>query len=498
MKRTFITLLCCLLLSLLSRAQLRVAIVGGGHQSTVIEQNDLPQWDSIKNNYSGRVGVHVGFIADMPLSPHSHFYFQPGVIYYNKGRKYAQTFDTTSSSIFTTNSTQYINYIDIPTNLVLKFGSKTKFMIGGGPYLSFFYNGKESRETLYTGGSFTSEKNDDVPVGKKPGNYSVINYGVNALAGIEMGRVFLTANYSRGLNDFYKAISYNGTFKHQVIGATLGIYLGKQETEVKKIVDSDKDGIPDNKDGCPFAAGSAITGGCPDKDGDGIADKDDKCPNLPGTLKNHGCPLADTDHDGIPDNEDKCPTVAGVSRYQGCPIPDTDKDGINDDNDKCPTVFGVARYNGCPVPDTDGDGVNDEEDKCPTIKGSAANHGCPEIKKEVIEKVNFAARRILFQFAKADLQPASFKVLDDVAQILKENPSVKLSIEGHTSSDGIFEANMKLSQQRAENVAAYLESKGIAAGRLKAKGFGSTQPVNTGTTESEKSQNRRVELKLSN
>ena len=101
-------------------------------------------------------------------------------------------------------------------------------------------------------------------------------------------------------------------------------------------------------------------------------------------------------------------------------------------------------------------------------------------------------------FAKADLLPASYSVLDNVITILKDNPELKLSIEGHTSSDGSMNVNMKLSKDRANNVKAYFVSKGIDAARLSAKGFGPTQPITNGKTEAEKSQNRRVELKLSN
>ena len=143
--------------------------------------------------------------------------------------------------------------------------------------------------------------------------------------------------------------------------------------------------------------------------------------------------------------------------------------------------------------------MNDEVDKCPAIKGTVAQNGCPEpIKKEIVERVNFAARRIQFQQGKADLRPASHKVLNEVVAVLKQNPEFKLSIEGHTSGDASYDANMKLSQARANKVKAYLVSKGISATRLKAKGFGPSQPISTGTTEAEKAKNRRVELKLSN
>ena len=500
MRKSCLALAMILSISFHSYSQLRVAIAGGAQLSDVLEKNSLPGWDSLKNNYSKRTGIHFGFIADLPLGTCSKLSFQPGVIYYTKGRKYAQKFDTLTSTLISKKSTQYINYIDIPFNLVIKSGKKIKIIAGGGPYASFFYNGKETSQTVSQGGVFVSEENDDLPVGNKPGRYKVIDFGVNALAGIESGRVFLTANYSRGLNDFYQATNYTGSFKHQVMGITLGVFLGKPDEVEKKIKDRDKDGIPDDLDNCPTEPGTAATNGCPDKDGDGIADKDDKCPDLPGTLKNNGCPVIDRDSDGVNDGDDKCPDVPGLKKYNGCPVPDSDKDGINDEEDKCPVVPGLGRYEGCPIPDTDGDGINDEEDKCPTVKGEKANNGCPlaEIKKEIVEKVNYAAKRILFSVGRAGLLPESYKVLDEVVKLLKENPELKLTIEGHTSSDGSLAFNMKLSGDRAENVRSYLQSKGIDGSRLLAKGFGPTQPLNSGKTMAERSQNRRVELKLSN
>ena len=498
MRKTSLVFTTLILFSFLSSAQLRVALVGGAHQSNVLEENSLPGWD--KKNYPARTGAHFGFIADLPFSSKKNFSFQPGVIFYNKGRKYEQDFDTNFSTFRRSTGVQYVNYIDVPFNLVLKFGKKTKFIVGGGPYASFFYNGREKRESVLTNGSgVVTTETTDLPVGDKPGGYKILDYGVNGLAGLEFGRVFITANYSRGLNDFYQAVSYDGSFKHQVIGGTLGIFLGKPVDAEKQPKDKDKDGITDDKDDCPSQAGSELTKGCPDKDGDGIADKNDKCPDQPGLLKNNGCPEAgDKDKDGVADASDKCPDQFGLARYNGCPVPDTDKDGINDEEDKCPAVAGYARYAGCPVPDKDGDGVNDEEDKCPDVKGTKDNNGCPAIKKEIIEKVNYAARRIQFAYTKATLVGSSYKVLDEVAKILNDNPELNLSVEGHTSNAGVPEMNMKLSQKRADNTKAYLVLKGINSKRLTAKGFGQTKPLNNGSTEAEKAKNRRVELKLSN
>ncbi len=127
---------------------------------------------------------------------------------------------------------------------------------------------------------------------------------------------------------------------------------------------------------------------------------------------------------GLPIKQTNARIVAGLIKYNGCPVPDTDKDGINDENDKCPSEFGVIRYAGCPIPDKDGDGVNDEEDKCPEVKGTRQYNGClpEEVKKEIIEKVNYAAKRIQFKQAEAVLLPNSLKVLDEVARkILQDN-----------------------------------------------------------------------------
>lgn len=207
--------------------------------------------------------------------------------------------------------------------------------------------------------------------------------------------------------------------------------------------------------------------------------------------------MPDTDGDGINDDNDKCPTVKGLAKYNGCPVPDTDKDGINDEEDKCPTVPGVARYNGCPVPDTDKDGVNDEEDKCPTVPGVKENNGCPVIKEEVVKKVAASAKKIFFATGSSKLLAKSFKSLNDVAAILKEDAALKLDIEGHTDNTGSDKVNLPLSQKRAQSVYDYLTTKGgIDAGRLSHEGFGSSKPVADNKTAKGRGLNRRVEMKL--
>ncbi len=233
-----------------------------------------------------------------------------------------------------------------------------------------------------------------------------------------------------------------------------------------------------------------------DRDGDGVLDVDDRCPDTPGLVALKGCP--DRDGDGIADIDDKCPDVPGLARYQGCPIPDRDKDGINDEVDKCPDVFGFARYQGCPIPDTDGDGVNDEEDKCINEKGPASNFGCPVIPEEIIKKIDLAAKNVFFATGSSKLLPKSFPSLKTVAQILKDNPTFKINVEGHTDSTGKHDMNMKLSDDRAASVAAYLKSVGVDESRITSEGYGPDRPIAPNKTTAGRAKNRRVEMKLRN
>lgn len=233
-----------------------------------------------------------------------------------------------------------------------------------------------------------------------------------------------------------------------------------------------------------------------DADGDGVVDADDSCPDVKGLASLKGCP--DTDGDGITDASDKCPSVSGLAKYEGCPIPDTDNDGINDETDKCISVAGVARYGGCPVPDTDNDGINDEEDKCPSEAGIAANYGCPEIAKTTVEKINVAAQNIFFATGSAKLLPKSFKSLNEVAKILKDNPSYNLDIDGYTDNTGTVEKNQILSENRAKSVVDYLKSKGVEESRLTAEGHGIESPVADNKTAAGRAKNRRVELGVKN
>ena len=256
--------------------------------------------------------------------------------------------------------------------------------------------------------------------------------------------------------------------------------------------DTDKDGIPDNKDACPEVAGLKEFNGCPDTDGDGIPDKDDACPQVKGLKEFNGCP--DTDGDGIPDKDDACPEVAGPKEFNGCP--DTDGDGIADKDDKCPDVAGPAENGGCPWPDTDGDGVLDKDDLCPEVAGPASNKGCPEPDEKEQKQLNQYAKTILFDTGKATIKFQSAEVLNQIINVLKKYPNSRFRIEGHTDSTGKKAKNMTLSQNRADAVKVYLIQGGIDAGRLESQGFGPEKPIASNKNKKGRELNRRVEINL--
>ena len=256
--------------------------------------------------------------------------------------------------------------------------------------------------------------------------------------------------------------------------------------------DTDGDGIYDKDDACPEVAGLPEFKGCPDRDADGIQDSADACPDDKGLAEFNGCP--DTDGDGIIDSEDECFDVKGTKIMKGCP--DADGDGVADKDDECPTVKGAKENKGCPWPDTDGDGVADKDDKCPTVKGTVANNGCPEVSDEAMKKLNDYGKTILFNSGKSSFQKQTYPVLQAMSAILKEYPTAKFSLEGHTDSDGKDAMNQKLSEDRAAAVKNYLIEQGIEASRLSSKGFGESMPVDSNKTAKGKANNRRVEVKL--
>jgi OmpA-OmpF porin, OOP family len=146
-------------------------------------------------------------------------------------------------------------------------------------------------------------------------------------------------------------------------------------------------------------------------------------------------------------------------------------------------------------PDRDKDGVPDNVDRCPNVAGPMDSWGCPEYKKVVIKRDKLELKeKLYFALNQATLEEASFPVLDEVAQALKDNPDFRVQIEGHTDSSGAEEHNQTLSEQRANTVLDYLVAHGIAKERLVSKGFSSSVPLDTNNTAAGRENNRRVEF----
>jgi OOP family OmpA-OmpF porin len=232
-----------------------------------------------------------------------------------------------------------------------------------------------------------------------------------------------------------------------------------------------------------------------DTDGDGVPDHLDRCPNTP-----PGCPVdeqgcsPDADGDGVPDCIDKCPNTP-----KGCEVDatgcakDSDGDGVKDCVDKCPNTPKNCRpvdKNGCP-PDADGDGVPDCLDKCPdTPKGVKVDEkGCSKVGEELL-----IIYGITFDFDSAKISEGSEIKLQRAVENLKNNPYIKVRIEGHTCSVGDADYNMGLSIRRAQAVKDHLVSQGIAAHRMEIKGLGETDPIASNDTEVGRKKNRRVEF----
>ncbi|MBK8261795.1 MAG: OmpA family protein [Nannocystis sp.] len=291
-----------------------------------------------------------------------------------------------------------------------------------------------------------------------------------------------------------------------------------------------------------------------DRDGDGYDDGIDKCPDDPEDFDSFedddGCPDKDNDGDGILDaaelvggrwvNNDKKVTdgreldcrnepedVDGFEDQDGCPEIDNDRDGIPDAADRCPNnpedYDQFEDEDGCPDKDNDGDGVLDAADMirkqdgsyeyknldglmengvwkdCRNLPedfdGDADEDGCPDVL--LIDDCQIKlSDKIFFKFDKWDIDPISYKVLDEVYDTLLAAPTIKVWVDGHTDSKGSDKYNKNLSQKRVESVAKYLTNKGIPSERLEPRGFGESVPIADNKTAEGRAENRRVEFNL--
>jgi outer membrane protein OmpA-like peptidoglycan-associated protein len=101
---------------------------------------------------------------------------------------------------------------------------------------------------------------------------------------------------------------------------------------------------------------------------------------------------------------------------------------------------------------------------------------------------------INFDTGKSVIKPESKAIIDQIVEMLKTNPDLKIGVEGHTDNVGIPASNKTLSEARAKSVVSAIVSQGIAADRLNSAGYGQDKPIGDNNTEEGRAKNRRVEL----
>jgi OOP family OmpA-OmpF porin len=148
--------------------------------------------------------------------------------------------------------------------------------------------------------------------------------------------------------------------------------------------------------------------------------------------------------------------------------------------------------------DSDGDGVSDQFDKCPnTPAGSVVDgSGCVIVfpKADTVAATGTAYSNIQFEFDSSVLRTSSYPILDATSADLRSSGK-SVEVDGYASSEGTAAHNLKLSRDRANSVKTYLVNSGVAASKLKVKGYGETNPIADNSTEEGRILNRRVSFK---
>jgi outer membrane protein OmpA-like peptidoglycan-associated protein len=270
--------------------------------------------------------------------------------------------------------------------------------------------------------------------------------------------------------------------------------LGKCEEEKlgtsPKNPDTDGDGLTDGEEVMVFKTNPLST----DSDLDGLSDFAEIKQYKTDPLK------ADTDGDGLNDGEE-------VNKYKTDPLNvDTDKDGLTDGDE-------VIKYKTDPtMVDTDGDGLNDGEEvqnytTNPLMKdtdGGSVDDGI-EVKRgtnpldpsdDVVKVgVPIILEGITFATGKADITPESENTLRKALKTLTTYSDIIVEIAGYTDNVGSDASNQKLSEKRANAVRDWLVREGVNPERIKAVGYGESNPIASNDTPEGKQKNRRIEFK---
>ena len=126
------------------------------------------------------------------------------------------------------------------------------------------------------------------------------------------------------------------------------------------------------------------------------------------------------------------------------------------------------------------------------IKNIKIAHGGGEMYNRIVADGEYVTNGIIFDSGKSKIKGSSLGIINQLVNILQDNPDWKFDIIGHTDSDGTDVINLTLSKDRANAVKEEMVNQGIAADRLHVIGKGESQPLNTNSTPEEKANNRRV------
>jgi outer membrane protein OmpA-like peptidoglycan-associated protein len=129
-----------------------------------------------------------------------------------------------------------------------------------------------------------------------------------------------------------------------------------------------------------------------------------------------------------------------------------------------------------------------------SYEGNDTDTTQPYAFSQILTEKKFTTHAIHFDVDRSTIQPESYDFLQQLADWLRSNPTVKLEIDGHTDNDGNPESNMKLSHARADEVKKQLVALGADGNRLSTKGYGASKPIQPNDTPEGKANNRRVEF----
>ncbi|MCB0750238.1 MAG: OmpA family protein [Ignavibacteriae bacterium] len=365
------------------------------------------------------------------------------------------------------------------------------FISIGGSYNWYAFESKNIKSEFfdYSNGGEENSIGYDIDAGVK----------FNVAEGIGLMASF---GYHQVANDNIDAIKI-GDYQDFFVTAKLGLIVNLYSEPV----DTDGDGIIDEKDGCPDVAedfdGYLDDDGCPDNDNDldGVLDKDDLCPNLKedidGFEDEDGCPDEDNDNDRIKDVDDECPNLKedydGFEDNDGCPEVDNDQDGIIDSLDGCPNV--AETFNGY----MDDDGCPDELPKV-IIKEAPPKETPKKRTEEIKPKDNASDAPTQFQLLgestfvsnSAQIKSSAYSRLNEIAETLKKYPTTRWKIEAHIDKQNSALEAATITKQQADAVLNYFISRGLSGANFQTIGAGDSSPVSSNSSVYGRMKNRRI------